>query len=185
MGKTKNMTQQQKTIWIVAVIIIAIIAVVAYFSLKGTTIVGPGGLPGTKPPAGDGRGLLPGIGPNGERPGDAGVKDENKAYYTDFDAKECTGKETKLDETFFIEFTAQNLYISVFAMKFAATQNMAEWAAKIKTFKAGVPTFCINDQKAEDYTNSIIESQRYEELMPKIEARIKELEQKFGKIPTE
>lgn len=182
----------KKIIWITAGVIIVIIIIAAYFSLNnGTTIISPNNLfpkigGGAKLPGGvPGGGTVPGINPDGKPSGDT-VKDEDKAYYTDFEAKECTGKETKLDEAFFIEFTAQNLYIAPFAAKFAVGQNnMADWAVKIKAFKAGVPTFCINDKKTEDYTNSIIESTRYEELMPKIEARIKELEQKFGKIVTQ
>ncbi len=183
----------KKTIWIAAGIIIAIILIAAYFSLNKTTIINPQSLlpkiGGILPPTGnkelDKKGYLPSRGPNGELPGDS-VKDEDKAYYTDFEAKECTGKETKLDDAFFVEYMAQNLYIGAFAVKFANNPStMAEWAVRIKTFKAGVPTFCINDKKTEEYTNSIIESAKYEELMPKLEARVKELEQKFGKLPTE
>ncbi|MFA5165828.1 MAG: hypothetical protein WC449_00805 [Candidatus Paceibacterota bacterium] len=181
----------KKIIWIAAGAIILIIAVAVYFSSNKTTIISPNNLfpkigGDAKPPGGGaGNGTLPGVNPDGKGTGTT-VKDEDKAYYTDLEAKECTGKETKLDEAFFIEFTAQNLYLAPFAAKLAVGQNnMAEWAVKIKAVKAGVPTFCINDKKAEDYTNSIIESTRYEELMPKIEARIKELEQKFGKIVTQ
>jgi len=193
-NKIKNMNKQQKIIWGAAGAIILVAGVATYFSMNnGVTIINPNILPkiggGINLPNIDQelnkKGFFPGRGPNGEMPGDS-VKDEDRAYYTDFDAKECTGKETKLDETFFVEFTAQNLYLAPFAAKFATGQNnMAQWAVKVKTFKAGVPTFCINDQKTEDYTNSIIESARYEELMPKIEARIKELENKFGKLFTE
>ncbi len=114
--------------------------------------------------------------------GSGAAGSETASYYTDLEGGDCTGKETKMDDDFFVEYMAQNMYLSQWAVKYTSGQSGAtELAARIKSFKAAVPVFCVNDAAFEDYQNGIIENpEKFDQLMPKIEARVVEFEQQYG-----
>jgi len=184
--KYKKMTKSDKILIFSSVIVILII--VGFFMIfnKKSTNTGlfhnndaENGGTGS----GDtGTGNIPGGGA-GETGGDT-ASDEAASYYTDLEAKECTGKETKMDDAFFIEYMAQNMYLSEWTMKYTAGQSAAvELSARIKSFKSAVPVFCVNDAAFEEYQNGIIEDpEKFDQLMPKVQARVAEFEQQYGAV---
>lgn len=177
------MTKSDKILVISSVIIIVIIAAAAAFALFGKKDPNAGFLKtGSTEDNGSGGETPGGKGP-GAPAGETGNGGE-ASHYTDMEAKECTGKETQMDDTFFVEYTAQNMYLSQWAMKYTGGQaGTLELAARMKTFKAAVPVFCVNDAAFEEYQNKIIEKpEKFEPLMTKVQARVQEFESQFGKV---
>lgn len=178
------MTKSDKILIISSIIVVlAIVAAAAallFFNKMGVSLDLPkkdnagNSVSGGETPGGNGPGVSAGETGDGD----------SASHYTDMEAKECTGKETKMDDTFFIEYTAQNMYLSQWAMKYTGGQaGTLELAARMKTFKAAVPVFCVNDAAFEEYQNGIIENpEKFEPLMTKVQGRVLEFESQFGKV---